>query len=191
MLNLVTQSGTPKTGRKGRPGTLTQHPFPPAEPLDGRLGPARFIMTQSTIGTYQLQGMSCGNCARHAEKVAKHIDGVADASVDLSQQTITITFDHPTEEADEAALLNAFDRIGYSAVTARTELSVASMKCNGCTSTVEKALKATPGVLAASFERAEGLASVKYWQGRTSPKALAVMITELGFPTTIATEPAM
>lgn len=140
--------------------------------------PVRKIMTESLNGTYQLQGMSCGNCARHAEKVAQHIKGVSHASVDLSNNTISISFEHPTEES---LLVEAFDKIGYSAVTQSTELSIAGMKCNGCESTVEKALKATPGVLSAKVSLAEEAAFIEFWQGRTDPEQLATKITELGF----------
>ncbi|WP_319485573.1 cation transporter [uncultured Cohaesibacter sp.] len=142
-------------------------------------------MTQTSNGIYQLQGMSCGNCARHAEKVAKHIDGVSSATVDLDHQTISLSFDHPI---DESQLLEAFDTIGYSAVTSLTELAISGMKCNGCASKVQGALKATPGVLHSSLELADGKATVKYWKGRTDPKQLAAVVNELGFPATVAAQ---
>jgi Cu+-exporting ATPase len=140
-------------------------------------------MTQTSNGTYQLQGMSCGNCARHAEKVAEHIDGVSSATVDLAHQTISLAFDHPI---DERQLSVAFDKIGYSAVTSLTELAVGGMKCNGCVSKVESALKATPGVLHTNIDLADGKAAIKYWQGRTDPAQLAAIVSELGFSATVA-----
>ncbi len=143
---------------------------------------ASILMSTTMNGTYQLQGMSCGNCAKHAERVAQHIDGVTGASVDLAQQTISISFDQPI---DEKKLSEAFDKIGYSAVTRLAELSIDEMKCNGCVKSVNEALMDAPGVLHVNVDLADGKATVKYWQGRTSPEQLASIVNELGFPTTL------
>ncbi|WP_210238855.1 heavy metal-associated domain-containing protein [Cohaesibacter sp. CAU 1516] len=140
---------------------------------------ARTIMTQSLNGIFQLQDMACGNCAQHAEDVALTIEGVSHASVDLSTQTISLSFEHPTEES---LLVEAFDKIGFSAVTPRTELSITGMHCSHCVSTIEKALKAMPGVLTVEISLATEKATITFWQGRTDPEALAARVTELGFP---------
>lgn len=136
-------------------------------------------MTQSLNGTYQLRDMACGHCAQHAEAEARTIEGVSNASVDLSTQTISLSFEHPIEES---LLVEAFDRIGYSAVTPSAELSITGMHCSHCVTTIEKALKAMPGILSAEVSLAAEKAIVTYWQGRTDPEALVARVTELGFP---------
>lgn len=64
-------------------------------------------------------------------------------------------------------------------------LLVQGMKCAGCVQAVEKALSQNPGVTAATVNLVTEKALVTYEASRVEPDALALALTELGFPTQV------
>lgn len=54
---------------------------------------------------FKVTGMSCNGCANAVQNILKALDGVNEASVDLSKQEASVTYDEATltPEAIEAA----------------------------------------------------------------------------------------
>ena len=69
-----------------RPGT-TPAPSPPAGPQRPNLGSAGKPSPRSTL---IVDGMTCGNCARHVTEALEGVEGVALATVDLANATATV-----------------------------------------------------------------------------------------------------
>lgn len=67
-------------------------------------------MNEATI---QVNGMSCGGCARRVEAAAKAVDGVADCRVDLPQKSAKVDYDPQRTTPDKVA--EAITRAGYEA----------------------------------------------------------------------------
>jgi len=44
-----------------------------------------------TTGIYQVNGMTCGGCARHVEKALRSVAGVTDVVVDVAKGTASVT----------------------------------------------------------------------------------------------------
>ncbi len=61
--------------------------------------------------TYRIQGMTCGGCARHAEKALRSVPGVAAVTIDLAGGTATVQGD-----ATQAALAACVAEAGYQLV---------------------------------------------------------------------------
>ncbi len=72
-----------------------------------------------------------------------------------------------------------------STKTQETVLRVQGMKCAGCAQSVEKALGQNTGVVSASVNLVTEKAMVLYQTDRVLPNALAIALTDLGFPTQV------
>ena len=64
--------------------------------------------------TLSVEGMNCGNCAKHVEKALTAADGVERAAVDLTAKNVVITFD--STKATLASLAAAVDDAGYTLI---------------------------------------------------------------------------
>jgi len=75
----------------------------------------------------------------------------------------------------------AFSSIGALAVTKKSTIRVEGMKCKMCTGSVEKALKATPGVekVEVSLERKEAV--IEYNDEQVTEAKLREVINATGF----------
>lgn len=68
-------------------------------------------------------------------------------------------------------------------MSSTVKLAVSGMKCGGCKTTVEKALHETAGVESVEVSLEEGSAIVR---GDADPVELARVVTEAGYPATVA-----
>lgn len=68
----------------------------------------------STTATYQVDGMTCGHCAKSVTEEISALDGVEDVRVDLvagGTSTVTVTSEAPLERDSVAA---AVTEAGYA-----------------------------------------------------------------------------
>lgn len=66
-------------------------------------------MTDQTVRTYQVSGMTCGHCASSVSAELEALDGVSDVDVDLvagGTSAVTVTSRLPLEDAQVAAALD-------------------------------------------------------------------------------------
>ncbi len=61
------------------------------------------------------------------------------------------------------------------------KIKVGGMTCGGCVASVERVLKAVPGVVAAKVQLSPGLAEVNFDPARTSVPALRTAIEAAGY----------
>ena len=83
--------------------------------------------------------------------------------------------------ATAAFLLIAFTSLGALAATKKSTIRVDGMKCSKCSGSVEKALKATPGVekVEVSLDRKEAV--VEYDDAKVTEAKLREVINATGF----------
>ncbi|CAM5274739.1 heavy metal translocating P-type ATPase [Frigidibacter albus] len=134
-------------------------------------------MTQTA--TFSVTGMSCASCAGRAERALAAVPGVTGAAINLAANSARVSFDAP---ASPAALAAALKKAGYPMAEAEARLTIDGMTCASCAGRVERALQASPGVLAASVNLATNAAQVRYAPGATSPTELAQRVTKAGYP---------
>lgn len=79
------------------------------------------------------------------------------------------------------ALVLALGAISVSAATQTVTIKVEGMHCGGCSSSVTKALKATPGVEDAQVSFEKGEAVIKYDDQKVTVAKLREVITGTGF----------
>ncbi|MCO8090892.1 heavy metal translocating P-type ATPase [Acinetobacter pseudolwoffii] len=105
----------------------------------------------------QIGGMTCASCVARVEKALKKIEGVVEASVNLSTEKAFIKSQKPIAAA---ALVQAIEKSGFDVPTQRFDLNIEGMTCASCVARVEKALKKVEGVLNAHVNLATEKAHV-------------------------------
>lgn len=80
-----------------------------------------------------------------------------------------------------AFLVVAFTSVGASAITKKATIRVDGMTCAKCTGSVEKALKATPGVEKVEVSLQKKEAVVEYDDEKVTEAKLREVITATGF----------
>lgn len=105
----------------------------------------------------QIGGMTCASCVARVEKALKKIEGVVEASVNLSTEKAFIK----SQQAIAAAMLvQAIEKSGFDVPTQQFDLNIEGMTCASCVARVEKALKKVEGVLDAQVNLATEKAHV-------------------------------
>ncbi|MBL8305646.1 MAG: copper-translocating P-type ATPase [Rubrivivax sp.] len=104
-----------------------------------------------------VDGMSCASCVARVEKAAAAAPGVLSATVNLANETLTVTAAPAFQPLSLSPVLN---KAGYALATTPQTLAIEGMSCASCVARVEKALQAVPGVLQARVNLASETAAV-------------------------------
>ncbi|WP_425126598.1 heavy metal translocating P-type ATPase [Burkholderia gladioli] len=132
-----------------------------------------------------VEGMTCGGCARRVETALAQLPGVISAHVDLAGKTASVS---AAPEVGAANLVEAVERAGYRAqarargIETAVALRVTGMTCGGCARRVEKALAAVPGVAQAKVDLAATRAEVEFAaDAEVDAQALVAAVAAAGY----------
>ena len=125
-----------------------------------------------------IEGMNCGSCVSHVEKAIGAVPGVAHVNVNLAAGRADVAF---SGAADLSGVVAAVEDAGYEVPEDEVELGVEGMTCASCVATVEKALRAVPGVTTASVNLATGRASISFRGSLASIEDLEAAIRASGY----------
>ncbi|TFF18257.1 copper-translocating P-type ATPase [Jiella endophytica] len=129
-----------------------------------------------TIG---VDGMSCSSCVRRVEGALTRVRGVTTASVNLTRETASVSMHAPV---DTAVLVAALDEAGYPARVTELTLDVDGMSSASCVGRVVRAVRAVPGVVAATVNLASATAQLRYLDGALDVFEIAAAATAAGYP---------
>ncbi|HFR3701459.1 TPA: heavy metal translocating P-type ATPase [Streptococcus suis] len=131
--------------------------------------------------TLPVQGMTCATCALTVEKAVGKLVGVAEVSVNLATEKLTVNYDDSQVALSDlqATVLKA----GYELVDPfeKQLLEIEGMTCATCALTVEKALSKVEGVHQASVNLATEKASVSYDPAQVSLADIATAVEKAGY----------
>ncbi|WP_186036461.1 heavy metal translocating P-type ATPase [Burkholderia gladioli] len=132
-----------------------------------------------------VEGMTCGGCARRVETALAQLPGVISAHVDLAGKTASVS---AAPEVGAASLVEAVERAGYRAqarargIESAVALRVTGMTCGSCARRVEKALAAVPGVAQAKVDLAATRAEVEFAaDAEVDAQALVAAVAAAGY----------
>ncbi|HHX89506.1 MAG TPA: copper-translocating P-type ATPase [Paracoccus sp.] len=128
--------------------------------------------------SFPVEGMTCASCVAHVEKAIVKVPGVEKVNVNLATERADVAF---TGKSDAAAVVRAVEAAGYAIPEVTVELGVAGMTCASCVAHVEKAVKAVPGVNAATVNLATERVSLRHLAGVASVEDLEVAIRGAGY----------
>ncbi|MEP6951367.1 MAG: heavy metal translocating P-type ATPase [Ginsengibacter sp.] len=125
-----------------------------------------------------LSSLNTGQCAPIVDKEAVKIDGVNKHKGELHNDKETI------ETGDNKNLSHAVSAIhdpGYGVTTIKNNFQVSGLSCASCALSVEKKLKAEPGVINASVNYANSSADVEYVPGVANLRHFKSSIQSIGY----------
>ena len=128
---------------------------------------------------FGVTGMTCANCAARIERALGALAGVATAQVNLATERARVRFD--PRVAGAAAMAHAVTGAGYAALVDDVEIGVGGMTCANCSARVERALRALPGVIAASVNLATERAAVQRLGAAPDLDAISAAIAAAGY----------
>jgi len=107
------------------------------------------------------------------------VAGVRDVTVNPNGTLLRVFYDPGV--ASLAALVERIQAAGYTPGVATTTLGVVGMYCASCVTTIEQALRKTPGVIEASVNLATEQAQVRYQPASVDLAGLTRAITDAGY----------
>ncbi|MDE2902617.1 MAG: heavy metal translocating P-type ATPase, partial [Chloroflexota bacterium] len=128
--------------------------------------------------TLPVAGMHCVACVDRVQQAVAEVEGVHEASVNLSDETLAVRADRGLKAADVAAAVKS---AGFEVPAAERTLQIEGMHCASCVGQVEDALVKVPGVLNASVNLASGQALVRHALGQAEHGALRTSVERAGF----------
>ncbi|MCK4476876.1 MAG: copper ion binding protein, partial [Methanophagales archaeon] len=115
----------------------------------------------------KISGMTCATCATTIEKSLLSQDGVADAQVNLGNETAVVEYD--TTKVKLTDLEKAVTDAGYGVIHEKVTLKIGGMTCAMCVKTIENALNRLNGIAGVTVNLSAEKAYVTY-----NPKMTAV-----------------
>ncbi|MCW8915794.1 MAG: heavy metal translocating P-type ATPase [Magnetovibrio sp.] len=128
-----------------------------------------------------VEGMTCASCSSRIERQLKKLEGVLDASVNLTLETADVHFDPGQIRARD--IKESIEKTGFIVPERIVELSIEGMTCASCSARIEKQLDILPGVSDASVNLADETARVVLTHAR--PASVVRAIQKAGFEATI------
>ena len=138
--------------------------------------------------SFALDGLSCAGCVRRAETALNAVEGVHDASVNLTLSQATIRLD---DGVGLDRVQTALRKAGYPMRVAQIDLELDNMTCGSCVARAEAALLSDPQVLRASVNLNTGRAQVTYPDGQGDPAGLLQRLEQAGYPARILSDDTM
>lgn len=96
---------------------------------------------------YKIGGMTCSACSNRVERGVKKMDGIVDANVNLTTETLTVNFDE--NKLNEQDIEKKINDLGYTVIknTKVHTYKVEGMTCSACANRVERVTKKMDGVI--------------------------------------------
>jgi Cu+-exporting ATPase len=124
-------------------------------------------------------GMTCAACAVRVQRRLEARAGVRDAVVNFGTERATVAYDPAATDA--AGLVEAIRAAGYDAGVADAVLAVDRLEWAATAEPLERALRALPGVLAASANLVTGQVRVAFVAGAVGAEDLERAVTAAGY----------
>ena len=129
-----------------------------------------------------IEGMTCAACSTRLEKVLNRHQGVAEAKVNLANNSAAIRFESGVIGVEDIAEVIA--KAGFFVPRESHEFDISGMTCAACSSRLEKVLSRVPGVEQASVNLATEKARIVAPLGAVSQQSLMQAVNKAGFTAT-------
>jgi len=127
----------------------------------------------------KISGMTCAMCATTIEKSLLDQEGVADAQVNLGNETAIVEYD--SAKVKLADLEKAVTDAGYEVINEKVVLKIGGMTCAMCVKTIETALKRLDGIAGVTVNLGAEKAYVTYNPKMTTVADMKKAIEEAGY----------
>nr|XP_017227117.1 PREDICTED: probable copper-transporting ATPase HMA5 [Daucus carota subsp. sativus] len=170
-------------------GDLSPTPHYPSMPKGVTPEHEKLLRGSESVALYSVVGMTCSACAASIEKAVKRLPGIKDAAVDVLNNRAQVLF-YPSLVDDET-IREAIEDAGFNARLMEDEnidkstkvctILIKGMTSTSCSTAVESALQALPGVLKAQVALSTEEAQVRYDSKFVTQSKILETIEETGF----------
>lgn len=130
-------------------------------------------------------GMTCAACSGRIEKVIRKLPGVAEASVNLTTEKLSVQYDE--SELSLEKIKATVEKIGYEVreevKTSNAIIAIEGMTCAACSGRIEKVVGKLDGVINVSVNLASEKASIIYNPEIIKLSGIRQAIEKLGYKT--------
>ncbi|KIL48736.1 heavy metal translocating P-type ATPase [Jeotgalibacillus campisalis] len=126
-----------------------------------------------------ITGMTCAACSNRVEKGLMKLEGVDQASVNLTLEQATIFYNE--DELSLKDIEKKVEDLGYGVVAKKAELELTGMTCAACSSRVERGLQKVNGVQSATVNLALEQGTIHYTDGAVTVEELIEQVEKLGY----------
>jgi P-type Cu+ transporter len=142
-----------------------------------------------------IEGMHCASCSNAIELALASEPGVTSASVNLLQNCARVTYD--TSQTSPSKLAEVIESCGFTATPQAPSsasihtinVEITGMHCASCSTAVETALRAVPGVTFAEVNLLLSSATIHFSASMTGPRSILQAIESAGFQAELAPDP--
>ncbi|WP_300163592.1 heavy metal translocating P-type ATPase [Solidesulfovibrio sp.] len=136
-----------------------------------------------------VSGMHCAACSARIERVLRTVPGVAEADVNLADETLRLRYDPQVASLD--AIRARVADLGFSLgepapENATVELAISGMHCAACSTRIERVTGRLPGMVSAAVNLADETGVFTFDPSVLSRRKLREAIADLGFGATPA-----
>lgn len=136
-------------------------------------------MSETRHLTLPITGMTCANCVATVERSLKKVDGVEEASVNLSSERAAVIFDPSLATLND--LVGRVERAGYHIAEGEADLAILHLSDDSDARRLEKALSSIEGVREVQVSYAAERARVRYIPTLISQRDLRLAVKKAGF----------
>ena len=127
----------------------------------------------------KISGMTCAMCATTIEKSLLSRDGVADAQVNLGNETAMVEYDSTLLKLTD--LEKAVTDAGYEVINDKVVLKIGGMTCAMCVKTIEDTIKRLDGISSVNVNLSAEKAHITYNPKMTTVAEMKRAIEEAGY----------
>jgi len=127
----------------------------------------------------KISGMTCAMCATTIEKSLLSRDGVADAQVNLGNETAMVEYDSTLLKLTD--LEKAVTDAGYEVINDKVMLKIGGMTCAMCVKTIEDTIKRLDGISSVNVNLSAEKAHITYNPKMTTVAEMKRAIEEAGY----------
>ncbi|PEN15148.1 heavy metal translocating P-type ATPase [Longibacter salinarum] len=133
--------------------------------------------------TLPVTGMHCASCSSRVEKRLAEDSNVRSVSVNLATETAAIVLKDENTASNSLLphLIDVVEDAGYGVATRTLTLEIEGMHCASCSSSVERALKGTDGVIDAAVNLATETATITVLERGPDRRTLASVVRDAGY----------
>ena len=140
--------------------------------------------------TLTIGNMACAACSARIEKRLTKMNGITDATVNLTTEEAHITYDNTL--LTEQTIISTIEKLGFTAEKktappATLTLAIGNMACAACSARIEKRLAKMNGIYSATVNLTTEKAHITYDSAITSSTAIISTIEKLGFTAQLTT----
>src|SRR3972149_3938160 len=133
-------------------------------------------------------GLTCTRCVQAVEKALRGVPGVKKATVNLASARAFVDYD--PDQVSLPALERAIRDAGYRTEGAKARFGIEGITCASGVTTIESAVRDTPGVLNASVNVGTEETVVEYLPSVADLGAIKAAVASAGYPVLDAPPPA-